>query len=205
MGAIILPKVQVPRERILETALQLLIREGEGAVTIGRLARELGCSTQPISWTFGNMEKFREAFAQYVLDYINSRQETQGKNPLQIFGAVGVRYLKAALEEPNLIHFVRNNSRKFVSHGGIGTVFDENKNRELRSVLSGFLGISEAAAAEFMQISITYTQGLVSLIVDGTITVTMEEAIARVQEVGMIYLVYQGIPQDRAKEACRLL
>ena len=84
-------------------------------------------------------------------------------------------------------------------------MFDENKNRELRSVLSGFLGINETAAAEFMQISITYTQGLVSLIVDGTITVTLEEAIDRVQEVGMIYLVYQGIPQERAIEACRLL
>ena len=205
MGEIILPKVQVPRERILETALQLLIRVGEGAVTIGRLARELGCSTQPISWTFGNMENFREAFARYVLDYFNSRQDTQGKNPLQVFGSVGVRYLKAALEEPNLSHFVRNHSRKFVSHGGIGTVFDENKNRELRSVLSGFLGINETAAAEFMQISITYTQGRVSLIVDGTITVTLEEAIDRVQEVGMIYLVDQGIPQERALEACRLL
>ena len=56
-----------------------------------------------------------------------------------------------------------------------------------------------------MQISITYTQGLVSLIVDGTITVTLEEAIARGQEVGMIYLVYQGIPRERAIEACRLL
>ena len=205
MGAIILPKVQVPRERILETALQLLIREGEGAVTIGRLARELGCSTQPISWTFGNMDSFREEFAQYVLDYINLRPDIQEENPVKIFGSVGVRYLQAALEEPNLIHFVRNNSRKFVSHGGIGSVFDREINKQLRCALSGFLGISEDAAAEFMQISITYTQGLVSLIVDGTITVTLEEAVARVQEMGMIYLVYQGIPVKKARDACRLL
>ena len=200
-----MPKVQVPRERILQTALQLLIREGEGAVTISRLARELGCSTQPISWTFGSMEHFREEFAQYVLDYLNSRQDAQGKNPVQFFGAVGVRYLQAALEEPNLIHFVRNNSRNFVSHGGIGTVFDKVKNEQLRCSLSDFLGISEDAAAEFMQISITYTQGLVSLIVDGTITVTLEQAIDMVQEVGIIYLVYQGIPREKAQDTCRLL
>ena len=204
MGEIILPKIQVPRERILQTALQLLIQEGYSAVTIGRLARELGCSTQPISWTFGNMDSFREEFAQYVLDYINLRPDIQGENPVKVFGSVGVRYLQAALEEPNLIHFVRNNSRKFVSHGGIGSVFDREINKQLRCALSGFLGISEDAAAEFMQISITYTQGLVSLIVDGTITVTLEEAIARVQEMGMIYLVYQGIPVKKARDACRL-
>ena len=63
------PRVQIPKEKILETALQLLIRDGHEAITIKAVAKELGTSTQPISWTFGNMENFRTALAEYALNY----------------------------------------------------------------------------------------------------------------------------------------
>ena len=39
------PKTQISKERILETGLQILIREGYASVTIHRLAKELNCST----------------------------------------------------------------------------------------------------------------------------------------------------------------
>ncbi|MDY4839983.1 MAG: TetR family transcriptional regulator, partial [Lachnospiraceae bacterium] len=41
------PRVQIPKEKILETALQLLIRDGYEAITIKAVAKELGTSTQP--------------------------------------------------------------------------------------------------------------------------------------------------------------
>ena len=201
---IVLPKTQVPKEKILTAARALLIREGNEAVTIGRLAEELGCSTQPISRTFGNMENFREEFAEFVLRDLNSRNETEGKNPVQRFALVGLRYLKTAFEEPNLIYFVRANSRKFIAHGGIGTVFDKEKNQQLRQMLSAYLGVDEQVAFDFMQTAITYTQGLVSMVIDGTIDISLSEAIHRLEYIGIIYLVYAGVPREKAEELCRL-
>lgn len=43
------PKTQIPKEMILKTGLDLVIREGYEVINIKRLAKEIGCSTQPIS------------------------------------------------------------------------------------------------------------------------------------------------------------
>ena len=62
-------KTQISREVILEAALKMLIRDGYAAVNIKTLSKEIDCSTQPLVWHFGNMEKLRKALAEYALDY----------------------------------------------------------------------------------------------------------------------------------------
>ena len=200
-----MPKVQIPRERILRTAMDLVIREGNQALTIGRLAKELGCSTQPISWTFGSMEAFREEFAEYVLREFNSREVPHGTGAVQMFAAVGLRYLRAAFDEPNLIHFIRANSQRMVAHGGIGTVFDPQVHETLVKTLSQSLGITAADAAHFIQTSVIYTQGLVSLIVDGTIHIDYADAVHRLETIGIQCLVLAGVPEETAAQQVRLI
>lgn len=200
-----MPKVQIPRERILRTAMDLVIREGNQALTIGRLAKELGCSTQPISWTFGSMEAFREEFAEYVLREFNSREVPHGTGAVQMFAAVGLRYLRAAFDEPNLIHFIRANSQRMVAHGGIGTVFDPQVHEKLVKTLSQSLGITAADAAHFIQTSVIYTQGLVSLIVDGTIHIDYADAVHHLETIGIQCLVLAGVPEETAAQQVRLI
>ena len=200
-----MPKVQIPRERILRAAMDLVIREGNQALTIGRLAKELGCSTQPISWTFGSMEAFREEFAEYVLREFNSREVPHGTGAVQMFAAVGLRYLRAAFDEPNLIHFIRANSQRMVAHGGIGTVFDPQVHEKLVKTLSQSLGITAADAAHFIQTSVIYTQGLVSLIVDGTIHIDYADAVHHLETIGIQCLVLAGVPEETAAQQVRLI
>lgn len=51
------------KDRILKAAMDVLIRDGFSAVNIKSVAKELGCSTQPIAWQFGNMDNMRKALA----------------------------------------------------------------------------------------------------------------------------------------------
>ena len=60
-------KTQITKEIILETALQMLIREGYNFITVKTLAAEIGCSTQPIVWHFENITGFRKAFFEYCV------------------------------------------------------------------------------------------------------------------------------------------
>ncbi len=200
-----MPKVQISKDKILETALKLLIREGSKAITISRLAKEMDCSTQPISHTFGSMENFREEFAEYVTGYFYRRNTLIADNPVKMFGSVGVRYLKIAFEEPNLIYFLREHSRDFFAHGGRGTIFEKNKSRDIAKALSAFLGISEENAALFMQTMVTYSKGLVSMVVDGTISISFSESLRRLEEIGKMCLVYLGVPDDKAGDFCRIV
>lgn len=192
------PKTQIPKEKILDTALQLVIREGYEVINIKRLAKELGCSTQPISWSFGNMEAFREELFRYALNYMNSKMRPNGINPVAALFSVGETYVNMAFDEPNLIRYLRKDSQGLVNLGGIGAVFDEEKNKSLREALSRVVGISEEKAREFMNTVVIYTQGLVTFIIDGTITVSREEAMGMLEGVGVMHLVYAGIPYERA-------
>ena len=70
---------------ILDTALQLIISEGYKAVTIKRLAKELGCSTQPISWQFGGMDEFRLALADYAMEYAQQKMIPTANNFVKAF------------------------------------------------------------------------------------------------------------------------
>ena len=192
------PKTQIPKEKILDTALQLVIREGYEVINIKRLAKELGCSTQPISWSFGNMEAFREELFWYALNYMNSKMRPNGTNPVAALFSVGETYVNMAFDEPNLIRYLRKDSKGLVNLCGIGAVFDEEKNKSLREALSRVVGISEEKAREFMDTVVIYTQGLVTFIIDGTITVSREEAMRMLEGVGVMHLVYAGIPYERA-------
>lgn len=192
------PKTQIPKEKILKTGLDLVIREGYEVINIKRLAKELGCSTQPISWSFGNMEAFREELFRYSLNYMNSKMRPNGTNPAAAFFSVGETYVNMAFDEPNLIRYLRTDSKGLVNLGGIGAVFDEEKNKSLREALCRVVGISEEKAREFMNTVVIYTQGLVTFIIDGTIMVSREGAIRMLESVGTMYLVYAGIPFERA-------
>ena len=64
---------KIPKETILQHALEMLIQDGYASINIKALAARIGCSTQPISWHFGNMENFRNALTEYALVYANKK------------------------------------------------------------------------------------------------------------------------------------
>lgn len=170
------PRVQIPKEKILETALQLLIRDGHEAITIKAVAQELGTSTQPISWTFGNMENFRAALAEYALEYANHKMYSDSENAMEAYGKVGTGYIDLAFDEPNLIRFLRSDEKRLQGSGGLGGSFDENAKADRRKAFAGQYGCTEEEAEKFMLNMIIYTQGLVSMILSGGIHMEKEDA-----------------------------
>ena len=60
------------------------------------------------------------------------------------------------------------------------------------------LDLPEEKAREFMNTVVIYTQGLVTFIIDGTITISREEAVHMLENVGVMHMVYAGIPFEKA-------
>lgn len=170
------PRVQIPKEKILETALQLLIRDGYEAITIKAVAKELGTSTQPISWTFGNMENFRTALAEYALAYANQKMHSDSYDSMEAYGKVGTGYVDMAYDEPNLIRFLRLDEKRLQGSGGLGGSFDEKAKADRRKAFAGQYGCTEEEAEKFMLNMMIYTQGLVSMILAGGINIAREDA-----------------------------
>lgn len=97
------PKVKVTKNDIINTALDMIRREGEVAVNARSVAAELGCSTQPIFSNFATMEELqnavRRAAYDLYLDFLN-KEAMSGEYPR--YKAFGMAYIRFARDEKEL-------------------------------------------------------------------------------------------------------
>ena len=100
------PKAADPKIRmaLIETAADLIAAEGPSALTIRRLAREVGTSTMAVYTHFGGMDDLRhevrrEGFAR-LREHLNAVPETD--DPVADLGQLGVAYYVNAVTNPNL-------------------------------------------------------------------------------------------------------
>jgi len=93
--------ITVRTEQILDAALDLVRREGLGALTARRVAQEVGCSTQPVYRAYGSME-------QLVADVVDRAEQEmmgylmQGADGERPFLQMGLGNLRFARDEPQL-------------------------------------------------------------------------------------------------------
>lgn len=130
-------KKQVTREMIVSAAMELLRSGGIGAVSVKALARQLGCSTQPIYLSFSGMEQLRDALIPEAVSFFAGRLEQNGA-PAGLFG---MEYIRFAEAEPEVFKFLFMRPNAFA---------------EIRTALAP---ITEGAIARFMeQRQLTYDQ-----------------------------------------------
>lgn len=196
--------VQIPKEQILEAALNMLRRDGYASINITKLAQELGCSTQAISWKFGNMGNLRRELADYALQYLNSKMMIEGETPMMAFLKVGLTYADMAFDEPNLIRFLLNDEQQLKAGGGIGYIFARERHTILCKRLSEQLHCSREEAKKFMMTLIIYTQGLISMLLSGTLQLDRETVHGMLKEVGVHYVISLGIPEAAAEKLLQL-
>ena len=95
------PKNKFTREEFVEAALEVVRRQGTGALTAKAVAEKLGVSTRPVFTCFGTMETLREevrSAAQRLFDsYV-----TEGLRQEIPFLGYGQQYARFAREEPEL-------------------------------------------------------------------------------------------------------
>ncbi len=96
-------KIKITKAEIINTAIELVRREGEGAINARSIASALNCSTQPIFSNFATMEDLKIAIAaaayELYLAFIKKEVES-GKYPP--YKAFGMAYIRFAREESKL-------------------------------------------------------------------------------------------------------
>ncbi len=112
------PKVRITKEEIIKTALELLRKNGEGAINARSIATELKCSTQPVFSNFATMDDLRDAVIasayQMYLGFLKKEVES-GKYPK--YKAFGMAYIRFAKEEKELFKllFMRDRTEEDMS------------------------------------------------------------------------------------------
>ena len=112
------PKVRITKEDIINTAVEIVRRDGAGAINARAIAKELNCSTQPVFSNFATMEDLGygvvEATNSLYREYTEKEIKAQ-KYP--IYKATGMAYIRFAEEEKELFKllFMRDRSTEVVS------------------------------------------------------------------------------------------
>lgn len=191
---------KIPKELILENALKMLIREGYSALNIKALAKEIGCSTQPISWHFGNMDGLRKALADYALMYANEKMRPSVDDAINAFEQVGRAYIRIALNEPNLFQFVFLNGSGCYPMGNAEMLTEDNDHAELIKVIADKFQISEQNAGQYLQDTVLYTHGLATYIATGMMCMSEKEIMALINRAGNTFLIQAGVNLKEAEQ-----
>ena len=178
-------KTQISKDIILKKGLELLIRDGYSSVNIKTLSKEIGCSTQPLVWHFGNMDGLREALAQEALYYANQKLTPQSENFIEAFLQIGFSYVNMAFDEPNLFQFIYMGESKQYCRGDFSSILTDKGNAALIEELSKYLHADKNEVGKFVQRMVVYTHGIASLIAVGVLQGTKEEAYKMISEMGI--------------------
>lgn len=97
------PKLKITKKDIIETALDLIRKNGQESINARSIAGALGCSTQPIFSNFSSMEELESevlslAYQRYI-GFIEQELKS-GKYPK--YKSFGMAYIRFAKEEREL-------------------------------------------------------------------------------------------------------
>ena len=178
---------KIPKEMILEYALKILIRDGYQSLNIKKIAAEIGCSTQPISWHFGNMDGLRQELSMYARNYAIDRLIKFDDNAILSFLDLGMNYINIAREEPNLFHYIFMNGCKNYVAGDISMFSDVGQNAVITERIAEQFGITKELASVYVQDLTLYAHGLASYIATGVLQISQDDVKNMLMRVGTAF------------------
>ena len=158
-------KAQLSREIILDTAFQMLVRDGYSAINITALAREIGCSTQPIAWHFGNMEGLRSALLQHSLDYMKNHFTLRGDSTAPMLAEIPRKYIDLAFDHPHLYKYLYMSDQDRVQTEALIRTLRFPNYEKILHLLQQEYGVSEQAAQRYLLDLQLYVHGIASCVV----------------------------------------
>lgn len=108
------PKIKITEEAILNASIEIVKEQGIEKLNARSLAKELGCSVQPIFRVFSGMEDLKKAvvakvgeiYSQYLSDSISQEDQLVG---------LELAYIRFAQEQKNLFQLLHMSDRLEIS------------------------------------------------------------------------------------------
>lgn len=190
-------KVTISKEIILQAALNMLIRDGYSSINIKTLAKEIGCSTQPIVWHFDNMEGLRTALAEYAISYARNKMSATCSNAVEAFEHTGRVYVEMAVKEPNLFRFLYLGENVSGQINNFAAITTSKNNAEQIKRIADYLGISEEKVGRYLQNTIIYSHGVATLVATNVISASEEEMMSMINRAAEGFLMQEGVPAHK--------
>ena len=151
---------KVSKDDIIDAAIDVLRDDGFSAINARSVAKKIGCSTQPIYFSFKNMEELKSALTaraielhtQRVRDSLKAHEGNDSR-----YSSYGMGFVKFAAEEKQLFRWLYLEGRQ------LGPYQNDVLLSEVVAVIMDEFGYSEDTARRFHQDMIYFSYGLAIL------------------------------------------
>ena len=184
-------RIQITKERILETALRMLIRDGYASINVKTLAAEIGCSTQPIVWQFENMTGFRRAFYEYCIAFAKAQFTVWNGSLDELLTETARGYITVACNMPNLFRFVyTDNAEEYRGSDRVQKLQLDNT-KKIVELLCKEKGLTEERAKTFLMNYEFFIHGIASYTASGFVHYPEEEIVTMANRARDAFLAYE--------------
>ena len=163
---------KVSRDEIIDAAVDVLREGGFSAVNARSVAKKLGCSTQPIYFSFQNMDELKTALTQRAVEQHTRRVRESLRRHAgndSRYSSYGMGFVRFAAEEKQLFRWL------YLEDGQLGPYQNDVLQNEVLGVIVEEFGYSETVAKQFHQDMTYFTYGLAILANTGHLNLTQPE------------------------------
>ena len=151
---------RVSRDQIIDAAVDVLRDGGFSAVNARSVAKKIGCSTQPIYFSFKSMDELKAALTERAIQMHTQRvrdslRRHEGNDSR--YSSYGMGFVKFAAEEKQLFRWL------YLEGQQLGPYQSDILMQEIIGVIVDEFGYTEDVAHRFHQDMIYFTYGLAIL------------------------------------------
>ena len=157
---------------ILDAAFALVRRDGMEALNARAVAREMGCSTQPIFRVYSSMEELRRAVEQRAMTYYTERIRQSASLDARAYRGTGLAYIGFAREEPQLFRLLFMCDHRSDTHR---QAEQDSSMDYVLSTIQHATGYSREKALLFHHVIWIFTHGLAVMVATQFVPFTDEE------------------------------
>lgn len=158
---------KISKEAIIDAAVDVLREGGAAAINARSVAKELGCSTQPIYLSFQNMDDLKAAMTQRAVA-LHTRHVRNSNSDTQ-YSCYGMGFVKFAEEERHLFRLLYLDGEQF------GPYRDDVLLPEIIAAMVNEYGYTEEVARKLHQDMTYYSYGMAILANTGHLNLTDAE------------------------------
>lgn len=179
---------KIEKKDIIDVCLKITREEGMEALNARKIARTLGCSTQPLFYLYENMDEIKEDMLLEISRLFNQALLKSNYNQ-PVYKDIGVNYISFAKEEPEFFKIMFQGEMQKDAFDFIDLTGSSSK---IFETISKQTGLSLENAKKFHLKMWLYVNGIASLVANKTIQFSDEEIDYLLKEQYMSLLVYEA-------------
>lgn len=188
-------KRKIQKEDILKASISIISHEGLNALNARKVAKALGCSTQPLFYLYENMDEIKKEVLQEISKLFNQAL-LKSNYDQPVYKDIGVNYIRFAKDEPEFFKIMFQSKMNKEMFDFIDLT---GSSSQIFETISKQTGLSLENAKQFHLRMWLYVNGIASLAANQTVEFNDEEIAELLKDQYVSMLLYE-VKKGNVKE-----